>query len=139
MARLSTDNATKERQVLGKVFWGMMDLYEFSRNQQALLLQKSQSNRAILAELQKNSSLPDTEPALIVASQLAGIHKNLSIIYPDTEHEKGNEIAKKSWFRRKNYLFKEMTPMEFIFSEKNEVMRRLSIVRRTLDIERTIA
>lgn len=124
------------RRALARAFWGIAKFYEFSRQEQAGLLLMSKTNRAPIKKFQDDESIPNNESVEIIVSQLLGIHKNLSILYPRADEIEGNYQLKKSWFHRPLRELEGKVPIEFIL-EDDRPIAKITVLRRFLDIKRT--
>lgn len=127
-----------KRRVLGKAFWGMVQLYGFSRDEQAILFGMSRTNRSPLKKLEDASMIPDGEATEIIVCHLLGIHKNLGILYPRADELEGNHKLKVSWFRRPMRELEDRAPMDFLLQDERP-LSKVTVLRRLLDLKRTAA
>ncbi|WP_132315216.1 hypothetical protein [Pseudobacteriovorax antillogorgiicola] len=133
-------NLTHEEQknVLAKAFWALIDLYGFKQDVVARFLYLSPNNRQPLKEYREDLSFP-SKPLVAMqnTAQLLGIHKNLGIIFPEVSNNLDNAKLKYSWFDAPMALYDGKSPLEFIKEgSEDEVLDRLKVVRRNLDIQR---
>jgi len=128
-------NSNLER-VLGKAFWGIVQHYGLTRQEQAYLLEMSPSNRSPLKKLEELQRLPKGEFPQLLTKQLLGIHKNLGILYPRADEIMDNQQLKKNWFKRPMLELDGKKPIDWILQGESRLVR-LATLRRTLDIIRT--
>ena len=113
---------------LGKVFWKLMDHWQMGARDQALLL-GVKYHATKLKDWQSKHYIPEDPDKFRRVGQLAGIHKNLRILFP--------------YNRRAVYDFMK-TPQEFLFVGKTplQIIRdggeinsyaSLAAIRRRLD------
>lgn len=112
--------------VLGKAFWRLCSLYEFNREEQAMLL-GIKANRERLLALEKQQTVPVDPDKFARVGHLLGIHKNLRILFPH------NRDAVYRWMRTPRELFGGLSAMAFIAQEPVNSLPRLFTVRRVLD------
>lgn len=124
--------SAKTAKLLGKVFWSLMGHWKLAPKDQALLL-GVKYHATKLKEWQARSSIPEDPDKFMRVGHLAGIHKNLRILFP--------------YNRRAVYEFMT-TPQDFLFNGKSalQVIREsgemnsyasISAIRRRLDQLRT--
>lgn len=113
---------------LGRAFWNLMHLWKISPKDQALLLGvKFHSTK--LKDWEDKQLIPEDPDKFRRVGNLAGIHKNLKILFP--------------YNRRAAYEFMQ-TPQQFLFEGKSpiEIIREggeilsyanLAAIRRRLD------
>lgn len=116
----------EQAHVLGKAFWKLVQLYEFSRAEQATLL-GIKANRERLNSLEKQNTIPVDPDKFLRVSHLLGIHRNLRILYPHNR-----EIVYR-WMKTPRDLFHGASAIEFIEADPLNSLPRLFTVRRTLD------
>ncbi len=115
-------------QFLGKVFWNLMEHWDIKPRDQALLL-GVKFHATKLKEWQAAQTIPEDPDKFWRVGHLAGIHKNLRILFP--------------YNRRAAYDFMQ-TPQSFLFEGKSpmEIIRAggeigslatIAAVRRRLD------
>lgn len=122
----SVDFDEKTQKVLGKAFWKMAELYEFTREEQAVLL-GIRYNRQRLLQLEKEKSIPFDPDKFIRMGHLLGIHRSLQILYPH------NMKIVYAWMKIRHWFFNDKSAMEFIMEDPVNSMARLFTVRRILD------
>jgi len=114
--------------VLGKVFWNLMEHWRMGPKDQALLL-GVKYHATKLKDWQKKHSIPEDPDKFRRVGHLAGIHKNLRVIFP--------------YNRSAVYDFMK-TPQEFLFGGKSPLQiiqeggeinsyASLAAIRRRLD------
>ncbi len=116
----------EQAHVLGKAFWKLVQLYQFSRTEQATLL-GIKANRERLNSLEKQNTIPVDPDKFLRVSHLLGIHRNLRILYPH------NREIVYSWMKTPRELFHGVSAIEFIEEDPLNSLPRLFTVRRTLD------
>ncbi len=97
----------EQAQVLGKAFWNLVNLYQFTREEQALLL-GIKANRERLNSLEKQKTIPLDPDKFLRGSHLLGIHKNLRILYPH------NREIVYSWMKTARDLFGNVSAIDFL-------------------------
>lgn len=125
---ISEENAHK----LGKVFWRLMDLWKINLSDQALLL-GVKYHATKLKDWHKKQIIPQDPDKFRRVGQMAGIHKNLRILFPY------NRRAVYDFMQQKQqYLFHDKSPLEII-REGGEInsYTNLAAIRRRLDQIRT--
>lgn len=123
---------TKTAKILGKVFWNLMEHWQLSPKDQALLL-GVKFHATKLKDWQAKQSIPEDPDKFMRVGHLAGIHKNLRILFP--------------YNRRAVYDFVK-TPQDFLLGGKSplQIIREggeinsyasIAAIRRRLDQLRT--
>lgn len=118
----------KAAHALGAVFWNLMEHWQVSPKDQALLL-GVKFHATKLKEYQKKKTIPEDPDKFLRIGHLAGIHKNLRILFPY------NRRAVYDFMQTPQpTLFAGKSPMQII-REGGEVLSFLSIaaIRRRLD------
>ena len=122
----------KSTAILGKVFWSLMSHWKIHPKDQALLL-GVKYHATKLKEWEKKDTIPQDPDKFCRVGNLAGIHKNLRILFP--------------YNRRAVYDFMT-TPQEFLFGGKSPLQiiqeggeinsyATIAAIRRRLDQMRT--
>lgn len=111
---------------LGKSFWRMAELYQFTQSEQADLL-GIKYNRQRLSSLQNAKKIPLDTDKFFRVGQLLGIHKSLRLLFPH------NREIVYSWMKTKREIFGGYSAVEFITQNPMESLQRLCAVRRTLE------
>lgn len=118
--------ARESRAALARMVATLLDHWQVSAPDQALLLGLSDQSRSTLARYRRGEPLADSADLLARAGHLLGIHKALRILFP---HDR--DLAYR-WVAAPNRRFGERAPLE--------IMKRgfegLLAVRRYLDFER---
>ncbi|QQR79595.1 MAG: DUF2384 domain-containing protein [Deltaproteobacteria bacterium] len=126
------DMNDRTTQVLGKVFWNLMNHWNIHSKDQALLL-GVKYHATKLKEWEKKNIIPQDPDKFRRVGNLAGIHKNLRILFP--------------YNRRAVYDFMT-TPQEMLFGGKSPLQiiqeggeinsyATIAAIRRRLDQLRT--
>jgi hypothetical protein len=115
----------RNAQHLGKAFWMLAKHYNFSREEQAVLL-GIKLNRQRLLDLEKAEKIPEEPDKFARVGNLLGIHKSLRILYPY------NRSVVYGWMKIPHPLFNGLSAMDYIKSGNNS-FERLFAVRRKLD------
>ncbi len=114
-------------QALGRAFWRLVELYKFTREEQALLLGFKPENRQRLNDLQSKQKIPVDPDKFQRVGNLLGIHKSLRIMFPH------NLDLVYSWMKTPREMFHNMSAIQFITAEPLNSFARLFTVRRILD------
>ncbi len=125
---ISEENAHK----LGKVFWRLVDVWQLSLTDQALLL-GVKYHATKLKEWRKKQVIPQDPDKFRRVGHMAGIHKNLRILFPY------NRQAVYGFMQQKQAsLFNDKTPLDII-REGGPINSyiNLAAIRRRLDQIRT--
>ncbi len=110
-----------------KAFWNIVNLYHFSREEQASLL-GIKHNRERLKLMQDLHQIPEADDVLLRVGMLIAIHKNLRIIFPY------NRDLVYKWMKVENPDFEGLSPLQYISSgEMGQGLNRFAAVRRRLD------
>jgi hypothetical protein len=110
-----------------KAFWNIVQLYSFSREEQATLL-GIKHNRERLKLMQDHHLIPEADDVLLRVGMLIAIHKNLRIIFPY------NRDLVYKWMKIENPDFEGLSPIEYISAgELGQGLNRFAAVRRRLD------
>lgn len=110
-----------------KAFWNIVNLYSFSRDEQATLL-GIKHNRERLKQLQDLHQIPEADDVLLRVGMLVAIHKNLRILFPY------NRDLVYKWMKIENPDFGDVSPMQYISEgEMGQGLNRFAAVRRRLD------
>jgi hypothetical protein len=118
--------------VLGEVFWNLMEHWQMAPKDQALLL-GVKYHATKLKDWQKKHYIPEDPDKFRRVGQLAGIHKNLRILFPY------NRRAAYDFMKTpQNFLFNGKSPLQ-ILHEGGEMnsYASLAAIRRRLDQLRT--
>ncbi len=113
--------------VLGKAFWNLVNLYNLTREEQALLLGVKPENRQRLNSLQSKQEIPVDPDKFQRVGNLLGIHKSLRIMFPHNR-----ELAY-AWMKTPRDIFHNQSAMQFIANDPVNSFARLFTVRRILD------
>jgi hypothetical protein len=129
---------SQQKSLLEKVFWKISELYKLKQEIVARMLYISPKSRGPIKELHTTKSFP-SKPAIAIecTSQLLGIHKNLSILFPDSDTNQDNAEIKYNWFNIPMNIYDGKSPIDFILDgEEDEIVTRLKTIRRNLDLQR---
>ena len=133
-------NLTAQEQVnaLAKAFWAIVDFYGFNQDVLAKFLYVSQNNRSPIKTYKENREFPNKPlVAMENTAQLLGIHKNLSIIFPEADNNRDNQSLKQGWFNVPMNIYGGKSPSQFLQDgDNNEILERLKVIRRNLDLQR---
>src|SRR4029453_10093932 len=114
--------------VLGEVFWNLMEHWQTAPKDQALLL-GVKYHATKLKDWQAKKYIPEDPDKFRRVGQLAGIHKNLRILFP--YNRKAVYVFMKT---PQNFLFEGKSPLQVI-QEGGEInsYAALAAIRRRLD------
>jgi len=120
-------HARGSRERLARMVVSLLDHWNLTPNDAAVLLGLSTQSRSTVARYRRGEPLADSADLLARAGHLLGIHKALRILFP---HDRDLAYA---WVTTPNRRFGDVAPLE--------VMRRhgyegILAVRRYLDFER---
>jgi len=120
-------HARGSRERLARMVVSLLDHWNLTPNDAAVLLGLSTQSRSTIARYRRGEPLADSADLLARAGHLLGIHKALRILFP---HDRDLAYA---WVTTPNRRFGDVAPLE--------VMRRhgyegILAVRRYLDFER---
>jgi transcriptional regulator with XRE-family HTH domain len=118
--------ARENRARLARLVVRLLDLWQLSAVDQALLLGLSGQSRSTLSRYRRGEPLADNADLLARAGHLLGIHKALRILFP---HDR--DLAYR-WVSAPNRRFGERAPLEVM----KQGYEGLLAVRRYLDFER---
>ena len=118
--------ARQSRASLARMVVTLLDHWQLSAADQALLLGLSGQSRSTLARYRRGEPLADNADLLARAGHLLGIHKALRILFP---HDR--DLAYR-WVSAPNRRFGERAPLEIM----RQGFEGLLAVRRYLDFER---
>ncbi len=130
LSKLRLDKSTAKS--LGKVFWGLMEHWQTSPKEQALLL-GVKFHATKLKDWRNKNYIPEDPDKFRRVGHLAGIHKNLRILFPY------NRRAVYEFMKTpQSVLFEGKSPLELI-QEAGEINSYtvLASIRRRLDQVRT--
>jgi hypothetical protein len=129
---------SEKEKALAKAFWAIVECYGFSLDVVARLLYMSPDNRSPLNKLKEKSEFPKKPFAAIQnTAQLLGIHKNLGILFPEVTTNSDNAKLKYGWFKVPMKTYGGKSPIDFLKEgSENEILDRLKVIRRNLDIQR---
>ena len=119
-------HARDSRERLARMVVSLLDHWNLSPNDQAVLLGLSTQSRSSVARYRRGEPLADSADLLARAGHLLGIHKALRILFP---HDR--ELAYR-WVSTPNRRF-GATPLEVM---KRHGYEGILAVRRYLDFER---
>jgi hypothetical protein len=119
-------HARASRERLAKMVVSLLDHWNLSPNDQAVLLGLSAQSRSTIARYRRGEPLADNADLLARAGHLLGIHKALRIIFP---HDR--DLAYR-WVSAPNARF-GATPLQIM---KRHGYEGILAVRRYLDFER---
>ena len=111
--------------VLGESFWKLSAAYGLTQKEQACIL-GLKDNRQRLNSLKASSKIPDDIDKMTRVANLAGIHKNLRILFPN------NREVVYQWLKTPRSLFAGKSAMQYILDSDNSY-RAVFEVRRLLD------
>lgn len=113
---------------LGKVFWNLMDKWQMGRKDQALLL-GVKFHPTKLKTWESKKIIPENADVFRRVGQLAGIHKNLRILFP---YNRG--AVYKFMNTPQSFLFEKKLPIQII-REGGEInsYANIAAIRRRLD------
>ena len=125
---LSPDlHARDSRERLAKMVVSLLDHWNLTPNDQAVLLGLSTQSRSTIARYRRGEPLADSADLLARAGHLLGIHKALRILFP---HDR--DLAYR-WVSTPNRRFGDAPPLEIM---KRHGYEGILAVRRYLDFER---
>ena len=107
-APLTAPSTHEDLGTLARMVMTLLDHWQLSSDDQALLLGLAPGNRAALARYRKGERIGTTRDQYERVGHLLGIHKNLRLLFP--QHR---EVAY-GWMRMRNRAFGGMTPVEAI-------------------------
>jgi hypothetical protein len=115
-------------QALGKVFWKLMENWGLKAKDQALLL-GVKYHAGKLNKYHSDQIIPEDPDKFLRVGHLAGIHKNLRIIFPYNRQAVYNFMQ-----TPQNFLFNGKSPIEII-REGSEInsFHNIAAIRRRLD------
>jgi transcriptional regulator with XRE-family HTH domain len=119
-------HARSNRERLARMVAALLDHWELSPNDQAVLLGLSTQSRSTISRYRRGEPLADSADLLARAGHLLGIHKALRILFP---HDR--DLAYR-WVTTPNRRF-GATPLEIM---KRHGYEGILAVRRYLDFER---
>jgi transcriptional regulator with XRE-family HTH domain len=119
-------HARSNRERLARMVAALLDHWELSPNDQAVLLGLSTQSRSTISRYRRGEPLADSADLLARAGHLLGIHKALRILFP---HDR--DLAYR-WVSAPNRRFGERAPLEIM----KQGFEGLLAVRRYLDFER---
>jgi hypothetical protein len=119
-------HARSNRERLARMVAALLDHWELSPNDQAVLLGLSTQSRSTIARYRRGEPLADSADLLARAGHLLGIHKALRILFP---HDR---VVAYRWVTTPNRRF-GATPLEIM---KRHGYEGILAVRRYLDFER---
>lgn len=126
-AKVLPDVRSREsRTALARMVATLLDHWQVSATDQAVLLGLSGQSRSTLARYRRGEPLADSADLLARAGHLLGIHKALRILFP---HDR--DLAYR-WVAAPNRRFGERAPLEVM----KQGFEGLLAVRRYLDFER---
>lgn len=128
LAAIPQEITPSTAKVLGKVFWNLMEHWEMSAKEQALLL-GVKYHATKLKDWHTKKYIPEDPDKFLRVAQLAGIHKNLRIIFP-YNRQAAYEFMKKP----QPFLFEGKSPLDII-QDSGPIRSYASIaaIRRRLD------
>ena len=124
---LKAPSPEKINEVLGKAFWQIVEKYQLTQVESAILLGIKESNRQRLNSLKRKQAIPDDPDKALRVSHLVGIHKNLRVLFPH------NREVVYSWLKTKRDLLNGQSAMEYIAQEPLQSLPRIFSIRRLLD------
>ena len=120
-------HARSSRERLARMVVALLDHWELSPNDQAVLLGLSTQSRSTISRYRRGEPLADSADLLARAGHLLGIHKALRILFP---HDLGLAYR---WVTTPNRRFDGATPLDIM---KRHGYEGILAVRRYLDFER---
>ena len=119
-------HARKSREKLAHMLVTLLEHWQLSPPDQAVLLGLSAQSRSTVARYRRGEPLADNADLLARAGHLLGIHKALRILFPQDR-----DLAYR-WVTTPNRRFGERAPLELM----KQGFEGLLAVRRYLDFER---
>lgn len=120
-------HARSSRERLARMVVALLDHWNLTPNDQAVLLGLSTQSRSTIARYRRGEPLADSADLLARAGHLLGIHKALRIVFP---HDRDLAYA---WVTTPNRRFSDLAPLEVM---KRHGYEGILAVRRYLDFER---
>ena len=120
-------HARDSRERLARMVVSLLDHWNLTPNDQAVLLGLSTQSRSTIARYRRGEPLADSADLLARAGHLLGIHKALRILFPQDR-----DLAYR-WVSAPNRRFRDAAPLEIM---KRHGYEGILAVRRYLDFER---
>ena len=120
-------HARDSRERLARMVVSLLDHWNLTPNDQAVLLGLSTQSRSTIARYRRGEPLADSADLLARAGHLLGIHKALRILFPQDR-----DLAYR-WITAPNRRFGDAPPLEIM---KRHGYEGILAVRRYLDFER---
>jgi len=120
-------HARGSRERLARMVVSLLDHWNLTPNDAAVLLGLSTQSRSTVARYRRGEPLADSADLLARAGHLLGIHKALRILFP---HDRDLAYA---WVTTPNRRFGDVAPLEVM---KRHGYEGILAVRRYLDFER---
>jgi transcriptional regulator with XRE-family HTH domain len=120
-------HARGSRERLARMVVSLLDHWNLTPNDAAVLLGLSTQSRSTIARYRRGEPLADSADLLARAGHLLGIHKALRILFP---HDRDLAYA---WVTTPNRRFGDVAPLEVM---KRHGYEGILAVRRYLDFER---
>jgi hypothetical protein len=119
---MTKDSRSKQALLITSLF----DRWNLNTSDQLNLLGLSHTSRATLSRYRKGNSLSPSRDIQDRAGWLLSIHKALRLLYPH------NPELRFTWVSRRNEVFNNLTPLEFM---KKEGLIGIAKVSRYLDFQ----
>jgi transcriptional regulator with XRE-family HTH domain len=120
-------HARDSRERLARMVVSLLDHWNLTPNDRAVLLGLSTQSRSTIARYRRGEPLADSADLLARAGHLLGIHKALRILFP---HDR--DLAYR-WVTTPNRRFADTAPLDIM---KRHGYEGILAVRRYLDFER---
>ena len=104
----SVSEISQDRRALAKMIMALMDHWDLSTEDQAVLLGLSASSRSVLGRYRRGEPIGTTRDQFERVGHLLGIHKNLRLMFPQ------NRDLAYRWMTTRNKAFDNLTPTELI-------------------------
>lgn len=121
--------ANQDRAALALMVMRLLDNWQLSTEEQAVVLGLAAGNRAALARYRKGDPIGTSRDQYERVGHLLGIHKNLRLLFP-----KNRDLAYR-WMTTRNRAFENLTPVEVI---KEWGFSGLLMIRAYLDHARGV-
>lgn len=122
-------SASEDRGALAKMVMTLMDHWQLSTEDQAVLLGIAVSNRATLSRYRKGEAIGSSRDQYERVGHLLGIHKNLRLLFPQ------NRDLAYRWMTTRNRAFDNLSPVQVV---KEWGFAGLLMVRTYLDRARGV-
>ena len=99
---------SQDRGVLAKMVMALFDHWQLNKEDQAVLLGISTSNRTALTHLRRGKSVDFDRDQKDRIGHLLGVHKSLRLLFPQ------NMDLAYRWMSTRNKAFENLTPVEVV-------------------------